>query len=250
MNNLKFTINAEEMAAAFGEMKQAVETALTKGVQSLASMTHQKTIELANAKLKSTRKIYTDNLSFEQVAPSIWVVSLSEPALWIEEGRKAGSMVDDLLRKGAKTSKDGNRYKAIPFEHSKPSSQQTSGQKDLVALIKSTLKTYGLGVKKIEYDQKGSPRVGRLHSFNINSPFPSPRASTPALFGLTVYQSKTPGGNVRRDVMTFRMVSDKHKGNKWIHPGRDADKFMDAALAWAEKEWEQNVLPSILKEFE
>lgn len=250
MSNLKFSINAEEMASLFGDLKKEVEAALTDGVQRLASMTHAKTLEHAQSELTSTRKKYTDALSFEEIEKGVWVVSLDESALFIEEGRKSGSMVDDLLRNNAKVSKDGNRYKAIPFEHSKPPSQQTPKAKEITDQIKRELRSVGVPFKKIEYNPDGSPRIGKLHKFDFPSNKPSAMASHPALSGLTIYQHKTSGGNIRRDIMTFRMVSDKSKAEgKWHHPGLEARKFMDKAFASALQEWESEILPEILNRF-
>jgi hypothetical protein len=45
------------------------------------------------------------------------------------------------------------------------------------------------------------------------------------------------------------MVSSKHKGNKWIHPGYEAQKFMDEALEWASNVFDKEILPSILEGF-
>jgi hypothetical protein len=247
--NLKFFVNAEEIANQLKAFKEEARAAIEEGVKQLSSMTHAKVTELAQEKLSSTRKIYTDNLEYREVIPGLWVVSLDKPAMWIEEGRKSGDMTEDLLRKGAHTAKDGSRYKAIPFDYGKPPSQMDPFTRNLVAKIKFELKKSGIPFKKLELDAKGSPRIGKLHTMDISSPHPSSRASHPALSGLTIYQNKTAGGKVRRDIMTFRMVSDKHKGKKWIHPGRDAEKFFEQALAWAEEQWEREVLPQIMEKF-
>jgi hypothetical protein len=159
-------------------------------------------------------------------------------------------MTEDLLRKNAKIAKDGSRYKAIPFDHGKPSSQTSVNTSMLVNQIKAELKARNIPYKKIEYNADGSPRIGRLHTIRgINSPKPSERASHGVLEGLTIYQRKLPSGKVRRDIMTFRTVSSKMKGSKWIHPGIEPKKFMDEALEWAEKVFNDEILPSILDRY-
>jgi len=251
MSDLKLFINAAEIAAMFEDVKKEVEQAVTEGVGKLAAMTHARTIELANAELNSTRKLYTDNLDFQQITDGVWVVTLDEPAMFIEEGRKSGSMVDDLLRNGAKVGKNGNRYKAIPFEHSKPMSQQTKSSQLLTESIKRQLKAKNIPFKKLEYNADGSPRIGKLHSMDLNSPHPTDKASHPALSGLTIYQTQTASGNVRRDIMTFRMVSDKSKKDgKWVHPGLEPKNFMDKAFEDMQEIWERDILPEILKQYE
>lgn len=249
MSNLKFFINAEEIAAEFQHFKVEVEEALTESVKALAASTHAKAIEIANKELHSRRQTYLDNLNFEEVTPGLWVVSLDEPAMWIEEGRKSGSMVEDLLRHGAKTAKDGSRYKSIPFDHGKSPANLTPFGRQMVTKIKSSLKSFNVPFKKIEYNKDGSPRLGKLHTLDIPSPKPTSRASTPALFGVSVYQSQGANGKVRRDILTFRTVSSKHEGSKWIHPGLEGEKILDQALAWAEKTFESEILPQIYERF-
>jgi hypothetical protein len=213
-------------------------------------MTHAKTQELASEKLKSTRQLYLNNLEFKEIDRGIWIVSLDQPALFIEEGRKSGSMIPDLLRRNAKTAKDGSRYKAIPFQHNKPPSQTPRKSEEIVSLVKSELKARNIPYKKIEYNADGSPRLGRLHVIkDIQSPRPSARASHGVLDSLTIYQTKLPSGKIRRDIMTFRVASTKHEGSKWIHPGMEGKKFMDEALEWAEKIFNDEILPSILEKY-
>lgn len=249
MANLRFFVDAQALASEFKELKEQVAQAIEQGVKQIASMTYAKTQELANSKLHSTRKTYLDNLDFKEIASGIWVVSLDEKALWIEEGRKSGDMTEDLLKKNAKTAKDGSRYKAIPFDQAKAPSQTPRSAQQFVNQVKNELKARKIPFKKLEYNQDGSPRIGRLHTINIDSARPTSRASFPALSGLNIYQTKTPSGNVRRDIMTFRVVSSKHKGSKWIHPGLPAKNLMDEAFNWASDIWDKEILPAILEKF-
>lgn len=252
---LNFLVDADSIVAELQNFKQEAKKAIEDGVKALAASTHAKVKEFASSKLSTTRKMYMDNLDFQEVQPGIWVVSLDAPALWIEEGRKSGDMTEDLLKNNAHTAKDGSKYKAIPFEHSKAPSQQGAFQKEMVRLIKQVLRDESSRIgakipfKKLEYNPDGSPRIGLLHKFDITSPKPTARASHEALSGLRIYQTQTAEGKVRRDIMTFRMVSSKHKGNKWIHPGREGDKFFEQALEWANQAWENEILPEILKRF-
>lgn len=248
MSDLKFFVNAEALAKEFGDLKKEVEEAISNGVQQVASMTFAKTQELVSQKLKSTREMYLSNLEFAEVQKGVWVVSLKDPALFLEEGRQAGSMLPSLL-KNAKTAKDGSRYKVIPFKHSKKSSQVSSSSNMFVNQIKQELKARGIPFKKLEFNSDGSPRLGKLHTINnISSLRPSGRASHGALSGLSIYQRKGSDGKVRRDIMTFRVASSKHT-DKWIHPGLEANKFMDQALEWAQQTFDREILPSIMERF-
>jgi hypothetical protein len=250
-DGLKFEIDIEALAATFKEEAEKVQQALYDGVKALSSMTYARTVELANEKLHTTRKKYIESLDYKEISKGVWIVSLNEKMLWLEEGKESGSMVDDLLKKNAKVAKDGSRYKAIPFEHSKPPSEMSKMHKSMVDDLKKELKSRDIPFKKIEKNADGSPRIGKLHTLNIPSPLPSPRASHSIFHGLTIYQSKTAEGKVRRDIMTFRVISEKHKQTgKWVYPGLEAYKLMDKAFEISVREFETEILPSILAKYE
>lgn len=248
--NLKFFVNADAIAKEFGDLKKDVEEAITLGVKQIASMTHAKTQEMASSTLKSTRDTYMKALSFKEEQKGIWVVTLNESAMFIEEGRKSGDMIPDLLKKNAKIAKDGSRYKVIPFDQAKNPSSTPASSNMFVNQVKQELKQRGIPYKKIEFGPDGSPRIGRLHTIkDIKSLKPSSRADFGALSGLTIYQTKTASGKIKRDILTFRVASTKHQGSKWIHPGLPAQKFMDKALDWAIGVFDKEILPAILDNF-
>jgi hypothetical protein len=248
---LKINIDVAKIAAEFKELALEVEQDLNKAVSNLASMTHAKVAEMASEELHSTLKTLQDNLGFEEIAPGIWVVSIDQKALFLEEGIQAEKdMKPDLLKNATNTSKAGHKYRAIPFDHGKAPSQMTPYAQHLVAHIKSKLKKEKIPFKKIEKNKDGSPRTGKLHSFDIDSEKPTARASTPALKGVSIYQSVTATGNVRRDILTFRTVSEGPASQgKWIHPGLPPKHFLDRASEWALKEWENNILPAVLEKY-
>ena len=250
MSDLRFDINVDDLVAEFGEIKETVSKDIKQAASDVASMTHAKVLEYARNDLSSLSKLYTDNVEFSNPDENLWVVTLKEPAMWIEEGRKSGSMIDDLLQRGFKTSKDGNKYRVIPMEHSKPPSQQSNAAQDMTTFIRGELKKRNINYKKVELDKSGSPRLGLLHRFDVDNPRMSEKQKE-NLKGVAVYQTKGQDGAVRRDVMTFRVVSEKQKADgKWMHPGRDASKFMDRALDWAMRTFENEMLPAILAKYD
>ena len=244
---LKLNIDASKIAEQFKEFAVEVEQDLQKAVGQLAAMTHAKVVERANEELGSTRKKFMDSLGFEEIAPGVWVISIDEKGLFIEEGIEANhDMKPDLLKEGSKTSKSGNRYKVIPFDYGKPPSQMTGTTQQLVNQIKQSLKQEKVSFKKIERNSDGSPKVGKLHEFNLGGPRLG-KGNTPALKGLSIYQSMTKSGNVKRDILTFRTVSSgPASAGKWHHPGMDGKKYLDWALEQATKEWENEILPKIM----
>lgn len=245
---LKINIDAAAIAEQFKEARLEAEQDIKKSVGDLAAMTHAKVAEMASQELHSTLKTLQENLGFEEVSEGVWVVSIDEGALFVEEGIPENTdMKPDLLKGATKVSKDGHRLRTIPFDHGKPPSQMTPTAQALVSQIKRVLKQEKIPFKKIEKNPDGSPRIGKLHSLDIDSDKPTPRASHPALKGLSIYQSQGSSGNVRRDILTFRTVSSGPSSEgKWIHPGLKAHKFLDRAYEWAVQEWEKSILPEIV----
>lgn len=247
---LTIKINADDIAKQFKELALEVEQDIGKAVANLASITHAKIIELATQDLKSSRQTYVDALGFEEISPGVWVVSLDEKASYIEEGVEAGKdMKPALLKNATKVSKDGFKYRSIPFDHGKSNGNMTPAAQNLVAQIKTGLKAKGISFKGIEKDANGSPKIGKLHTVDLSSPNDKPpgKGNTSALKGVNVYQSMGKGGKVKRDILTMRTVSDSPaSAGKWISPGSKGKEFFEKAQAWAEAEFENTILPAIL----
>jgi predicted DNA-binding WGR domain protein len=252
MSNLRFYVDTERLADQFGKLKEDVKTDLTKGVENLANMTHARTLELAGENLTSLQKMYKDNVEFSNPAPNFWVVTLKEPAMWIEEGRKAGFMEELLNGKSGRTGKNG-KYAIIPFHHNKNPTEQSAKAYDLAKEIQYELKKKGVNWKKIEKDEDGSPRLGKLHTFQFDNARAIAQKAThknPLTKGVSVYQTMQKDGSVRRDVMTFRVISEKSRNEgAWVHPGRPGSKILDKAFDWAMSTWEKDILPAIFEKY-
>lgn len=250
MSILKFNINTDEIAQAIDATKEQIKKDLQRSVGNLAEMTHAKTLELARDELGSLSQTYMDNVEFSNPSPNFWVVTLKAPAMWIEDGRKSGFMEELLNGKSSKTSMEGKKYAVIPFQHNVNPSQQSPNAKNIANEIKSEFKRRGLNWKKIERDASGSPRVGKLHSFNLESARLKDIHKTPVTYGVTVYQNKQKDGSVKRDVMTFRIIHEDHKSEGlWNHPGRQGNKLFDKAFDWAMNTWEKDILPAMLEKY-
>jgi len=244
--SIKINIDAASLAKEFEELASEVEKDIKDSMVNLSTIAHAKIVELASKNLHSTREIFLDNLSSpEQIADGIWVISLDQKALFIEEGLPASFDMKPGLLKNGEVSKKGYKYKVIPFEHGAAPSQMTESAKDIVNKLRVELKKKKIPFKKIEYGADGKPRLGKLHSLNLPSDIPG-KGNTPSLQRVSVYQSAK-NGNVRRDIMTFRTVSNNpESGDKWIHPGLEAQKIMDKAADWAEQTFYDQILPEIL----
>jgi hypothetical protein len=251
MSDLFFNIDVKDLTKSLKEERKKAESQIINGVRSLASMTHAKLQEEARDSLGSLSKKYQNAIEFINPEENLWIVNLKEEAMFIEEGRKSGFMSELLSGRSSKVNKKGERYAIIPFEHSKSPSEQSQKARKLSEEIKTFLKGQKVSWKKIEYNSDGSPRIGLLHRFNVESARPTPHSKDPALKGVAIYQNKKSDGSVRRDVMTFRIITEKHREQgKWFHPGMEGKKLMDKVFDWAIYEWEQTVLPSILKDYE
>ena len=165
-------------------------------------------------------------------------------------------------------SKEGNRYKVIPFEQNKAPSKTPRAQKTLQDTIKSVLQQKGIQYGGIERHPNGAPKLGLLHKLDINDkPLKTGEGpgqghgpvgqvkqgvtGTAFLKGIRIYQKEVtgPDGNksVHRGIFTFRVISDKTRGDgSWEHPGLDAKNFFDKAYLWAENEWNDRIKQQVL----
>lgn len=251
--NFKVELDLEKISKEFSQLKDRINNLAKSAISSLAASTHAKALELATEKLTVTRDKYTEALSFDQLSDNIWVISLDmQKAGWIEDGRKSGFMDELLKGKSAKTSKSGQKYAIIPFEHSKPPSRQVPSAQRFTQEIKKFLKEQDISYKKIEYNPDGSPKLGLIHSFKKGigtNIYPSHAAKHEFSEGLSIYQTQDKKtGKVRRDVMTFRVISEKHRSEGlWNHPGRPGVFIIDKAYEWALNELQTVVIPEIMK---
>ena len=234
-------------------LKEKMDKALRTATQNLAMQAHAKILESVQSKLHSTREKYINALSFGQVDDSTWIINLDQSAMFIEEGVNPGSMLPGLLRSPkAKTSKEGHKYLVVPFQHNKNPGQQTQAGQDLTATIKAELKKRQIPFSKVERDEFGKAKTGRLHSFNIDDQptkthegpgqghgrIGQPRQGStgiPFLRGISIYQHNV-GGKIQKGIMTFRVASSAHP-DKWVHPGLEGRAFLEEAEDWARAEW-------------
>jgi hypothetical protein len=255
MSDLRFDVDVQEIASSFGEAKKSLAKELQDAVGELAKMTHQKTLDLATTELNSISQQYQDAVQFQQLEENLYVISLDASMLWAEEGRKTGFMEELLHGKSSKVGKDGKRYAVIPFEHSKNPTQQTDKARALTNEIRAALKKENVNYRKLEHNPDGSPKLGLLHRFNIDSARLKEKHKDPPLKGVAIYQRKDEKtGKVSRDVMTFRIITEKHREEgKWVYPESakyaTGVKLFEKAFAWAEKEFDTVILPEILSRY-
>lgn len=249
------------------KLEDEINKAADQACQDLAQLISTRAKEIAAQKLKTRREMYQKGLKVLRVDENTHVVALDAKVRWIDDGQPAHDMLKDLLNsKKAKRAKDGSRYIVVPFSHSpgKGKTGSTAAQQDLIGAVKKELRTRGIPFGKIETDQAGKAKLGRLHSFDImHAPTKSDpgkgqrrgpvgdvmqgNTKIPFLQGISVHQSMGKNGKVQRSIMTFRVASEKHSAQaKWEHPGNAPVAIMEEALKSALEMWSKEVAPAIL----
>ena len=247
------------------QIEQVAKDACEQAAKDLSKMCHAKAIEIASEKLHTRRQMFIESLDLYEEG-GVHVLSLAGKARWIDDGLPAGSMIDSLLSSPkAKLSADGSRYLVVPFDHSPGhgATNTTPAGLDLVNEIKGEMKKKKIPWAKIERDDQGRPKLGRLHKFNIEDrpikthtgpgqgkgPLGAPRqgpTGIPFLRGVAVYQNQTPKG-VKRSVMTFRVVSSKHQGTgRWERPQLEPTNIFQETYDWAQQQLEDVIAPKLV----
>lgn len=265
-----FDFDLSSILSLSTELQPAAEAALKEGARDLSIQSHAHVVEETQQKLHSSREKYVEALHFEQVDENTFVLSLDASAMFIEEGLQAGfDMLPGLLgSKKARIAKDGSKYLIVPFRHDRGPTQQTPAQKSLTDTIKSEMKKLNIPYKKLEMDSQGRPKIGKLHSFDINAPakmsegvgqghgpIGAPKqgpTGIPFLQRVSVYQRqmkdpKTGKSSVQRGILTFRIASSKHQGQgRWRHPGLEGKHFFEACEAWCVDLWDRVISKKIV----
>lgn len=213
----------------------------------------------AQTSLHLSKQLYMESLEDpHKVKAGYWEIELEEKAEWIEVGiPKNFDMLPGLLKSpNAKTSKTGQRYIIIPFDHSKLGAAKTSKQFALQAQLKSAMKKMNIPFRKVETTPSGTPKTGLIHKFDVmtkpqhrkhskkdRQPVGHPLVSKPEgrsyLQGVRVYQKSNDKGKIEKTNMTFRVAHESHKGKKWIHPGLTGLGAFEEARQFAEDNWEE-----------
>jgi hypothetical protein len=149
-----------------------LESKTKEAIEKLSAMMHAHIIDtIVPQKLKSTRDQFIEGLKLKKIDETAWEIVIPEDLAWIEDGIKAGfDMLPGFLKSPkAKSGKNG-KYLVIPFKHNKAPTRQSPLQAGLTKIIKDEMKKKSIPYGKIESKADGSPKIGRLHHFNISSP--------------------------------------------------------------------------------
>jgi hypothetical protein len=260
--NLKLYIKSSDvLKEATEKVKKKIEDDLKNSVKVLGKGALKEAEKLAQENLPtSLENIYKDSLYIEELSENMVAIGVREDAEWIEKGRRGGFMEELLNRKSGsevKESKDGNKYRVIPFKHSTEISKKSSSGNELVNELKTFLRRQGVPYSKsraLALDENGSPRIGKIHSFNImemrNKGKKGAASLSRNLQGVSIFQNKNPiTGKVERNIMTFRVISEKHRGSKWEHPGRNGEEILSKTFQWVQDTWQRDLLPELKRKY-
>jgi hypothetical protein len=241
----------KELGKEIKDMTDQMQKEALAEVPILAAAVHSLIREKAQ-KLRSTRPLYMKALNVKELintpTNSVWAVTLDQSADFIETGRPAYNAIESILNGGkpAKVSKDGHRYKIIPFEHSGGASTKSLAQNKLADMVKMQLKAKGLD--KIITTGKGKnkqPLFGKVvKNLDLNGPLSN--MGNNILAGVNIYQKsiKNKAGEhvkTKRDVMTFRVISDSQSSPRWDMPARKGLNAFDEVAAKLDALWENHI---------
>lgn len=250
--DVKFQGSIEDLSK---EIKKDLKEDLNQAVKTLGAGALKNAQDLADKHLpKKLAGMYKDALKIEEIADNIVVIELNENARWIEEGRKSGFMEELLKGSGVKKGKDGSKYRVIPLEGKENIPQQSSAQgQNLVNELTSFLKTKNIRAGKNEglaLDNQGSPRIGRIHSFDIKD-IRDKKAFSDNIQRVSVFQNKNPQtGKTEKSITAFRVISEKHKGTgKWNHPGTSPARILEQTFKWVEQTLQTQIFPAIKSKY-
>lgn len=264
MSDIQIKLNVKDLAAQCKEFAKEVEADIKKGVARLAAATHQEVLNMASNgpdKLDSSQRQFLENVKYKpDETIGIYIITILEDGMFVEEGVHAGKMNTEswLLKSNkAKTNKDGKKYVFVPFEWGRPPSSLPASDelrkrdRDYVQDLRKELNAQKIGWKKIERNDKGSPRIGILHEFNFGGPKPG-KGNTPIFNRVTIAQEDKTDKNtgkkfIQRNITTFRTATEDKPG--WEHPGLKPKHYLEKAEDFFWKEFEEKILPEVFRKW-
>lgn len=241
MIKYSLNINSDEIINKVNGLANDLKQDLSNAIESVAEYAYEDIKKQAKEHLGKKYHFFEENLHIDKVGDN-WVITLEGPAVFLDQGRQRAFM-EYLLK--------GKGKAVIPFRHSDSARGDSSPIKQEYAeTIKRILKEKKIDMSKIETDSSGSPRIGVISSFNVKSSFPTPRASTPGLYGLSVVQTKNNKGQVSKSLITFRTITREHEAEgKWYHPAQTKMGSFEKASQKALEFWNKEVVPKILAKY-
>lgn len=240
--------------------EKKLEIELLNSTRELANSTYEYIKRMAFKELKYTRDLYLKNLNIpQQISKGLYVITLNEKANFIENG-EGFDMKPGLLKNAKHSSKTGYDYKIIPFKHNRNSPSASDRAREISRKIRNEMKKKKILIEKLEMQRssernKKIPKLGKVARLDFIEKETKRNAKT--LHKINVYQNLINKSknlsirNVKRDIFTFRTVTNSpDQKNKWLYPNKEGRNFFEKAEKFVIKEWENKILPRLLKKLE
>ena len=235
-------------------------------LRDIAESVRDKWVRMAAEKLVTSRGDYTRGIQPVEYSPGQAIITLvGVMPLLIEKGMKQQDMHKTLLgpkvptvpmgQRGAHASKDGGRYRAIPFRHATPGSIGLAGQP--MGQVSSSFRgtEQGEEIKALAKDvyeaakaldaSRTSPYSGkthwggRLNTEPLNVPKLKAIHSTDIYSGMVRMEKEYQTGT-QNQYATFRTIATGPDGNarvpgKWIRPATPGVHLVKQVSQYARK---------------
>lgn len=249
MSDINFKFRADQLGKDIEAATPKVIEEINQAVADLAHASYAAILAKAQEQLSGTRQDYVSGLQFDKLGDDSYLISLSgDLANRIEEGFGPYDMKPGMLgskkivgvgsRSGqpwVRQGKDGQKYAAVPFEHSPSKPKQTGNlENDIKKLLAFNRQGSLQKITKTFTDDLGKPLAGKVataHNAEGN------------LEGLVKFQHVAESGRVSSMYMTWRIVSEKSTG--WKHPGYAGLKAFAEAEDYITKELD-NIIKTLL----
>lgn len=170
---LSVELDISQLISTHENLAEQIEAKTQEYVRKLATQAHAHILQQIKDKMKnsSLQVEFGKSLSLQPVDDHTWSVIVPQKMVWIEDGLPSGfDMLPGLLKSPkAKSGKNG-KYIIIPFKHNKIPQQQSAFEQIVNKYVKDEMKSRNVPYGKIEKNPDGSPKLGTLHKFNVNTP--------------------------------------------------------------------------------
>lgn len=222
---ISLEIEAKALNKTIEYIDEVTRNKLEFSIANLAKSVEAKAHELAHQKLQTTLQDYLNSLSLEGPVQNgsiiLYTLTLANEASWIENGGpQAGFDIKPGVLRGPRRlhiSKDGKRYKHVPFSH-RPYSKVTLGgvRGEVQKNLQSTMQKYSLN--KILKATGNKAMQGRMTN-QLKSEIR--QELHPHLQGLRKYThpflNKKTGKITQQSIYrTFRTISENSPSDSWI----------------------------------
>jgi len=224
-------IELQKLEKDIEQLSKDTISVLKAEVKEISKGTYTHAQRLAIEKLNTSRDVYLDNLEWKKVGTDVYEVYLVQgsKAEYFEDGMDAFNVRKGLKSGSTKISKDGHKYRDIPFQV-KPTAKDgtgtgTGGQKitDIRSAVAATIKDKDITKKVREYNRNINGENKKVQVTKYTG------MKDKSVDGLTkVKMGKT------SKYFLFRRISENPNSpgfkDKWNHPGFKGINIFDNEL--------------------